>query len=55
MLLMTLLCQYLEVIHLNDRLAKLYNEGRITQEMLRNAITKGWITEFEYVEIVGGN
>lgn len=55
MLLMTLSFQCLEVILLNDRLAKLYNEGRITQDMLRNAITKGWITEFEYVEIVGGN
>lgn len=40
---------------MKDRLAKLYKEGRITQAMLRNAIAKGWITEFEYVEIVEGN
>lgn len=55
MLLTILLYQCWEVIHLKDRLVKLYKEGRITQDMLRNAITKGWITEFEYVEIVGGN
>lgn len=39
---------------MKDRLANLYNEGRIAQEMLRNAITKGWITEAEYTEIVSG-
>lgn len=36
-----------------ERLKRLYNEGRITQNQLRNAIDKGWITAEEYAEIVG--
>lgn len=36
-----------------ERLKRLYDEGRITQTQLRNAIDKGWITAEEYAEIVG--
>lgn len=36
-----------------ERLKRLYNEGRVTQSQLRNAINKGWITAEEYAEIVG--
>lgn len=36
------------------RLSRLYHTGKITQEELRRAIDKGWIDEFDYAEIVGG-
>lgn len=38
-----------------ERLKRLYNEGRLTQEELHNAVDKGWITEEQYIEIVEGN
>lgn len=31
-----------------------YNSGFWTENMLKNAVKKGWITEEEYKEIVGG-
>lgn len=37
-----------------NRLKRLYDEGRITQEKLRKAVELGWITAEEYMEIVGG-
>ena len=49
----TSLYQCLEVIIMYERLKRLYDEGRITQTQLRNAIDKGWITTEEYAEIVG--
>lgn len=36
-----------------ERLKRLYNEGRLTKAQLKNAITKGWITEEQYEEITG--
>ena len=36
-----------------ERLKRLYDDGRITQTQLRNAVDKGWITAEEYAEIVG--
>lgn len=32
-----------------------YNKGFWTKEMVHNAVVKGWITEEEYIEIVGEN
>lgn len=37
-----------------DRLKKLYDEGRITDEGLQNAVTKGWITQEQMEIIIGG-
>ena len=30
-----------------------YKSGRWTKRMVRDAVDKGWITEEEYIEIVG--
>ena len=38
-----------------NRLKRLYDAKRITQEELRKAVTLGWITTEEYMEITGGN
>lgn len=44
---------------MNDRSKKFnlvkgyYDSHRWTKAMVRNAVVKGWITEEEYVEIVG--
>ena len=35
-----------------NRLKRLYDEGRITQEKLRKAVDLGWITAEEYMEII---
>lgn len=32
---------------------KYYNDGYWTKKMVHNAVTKEWITEEEYLEIVG--
>ena len=37
-----------------ERLKRLYEDGRITQEQLKNAVDRGWITEEQYEEIIGG-
>lgn len=34
-------------------LKRLYDEGRLTVQGLRNAVTKGWITEEDMKEIMG--
>lgn len=34
-------------------LKKLYDEGRLPKENLKNAITYGWITPEQYKEITG--
>ena len=34
-----------------ERLKRLYDEEKITEEGLRNAVKIGWITEAEYNEI----
>lgn len=36
-----------------EKVKKYYDSGFWTKEMLRNAVDKGWITEEEYIEIVG--
>ena len=38
-----------------DRLKKLYNEGRITEVGLQNAVEKGWITQEEYNIIIASD
>lgn len=35
-----------------DRLKRLYEEGKITKDALRNAILRGWITEEQFNEII---
>lgn len=37
-----------------ETLKRLYEENRLTQEGLQNAVTKGWITEEQYQTIIGG-
>ena len=36
-----------------DKVKSYYDNGFWTKEMVHNAVTKGWITEAEYLEIVG--
>lgn len=36
-----------------ETLKRLYNEGRLTEVGLSNAVTKGWITEEEKNSILG--
>lgn len=38
-----------------ERLKRLYNEGRIHEAELQNAVAKGWITEEQMKEIIEGN
>lgn len=38
-----------------NRLKRLYNEKRLSDDGLANAVARGWITEEERQEIVGGN
>ena len=37
-----------------ERLKTLYNEGRLTVDGLQNAVAKGWITQEQCDEIIGG-
>ena len=37
---------------MEERLRRLYNEGKLTIQELENAITKGWITEEQFNSIV---
>lgn len=37
-----------------ERLKRLYDEGRITEASLKNAVKKKWITEKEMEEIIKG-
>lgn len=36
-----------------DRLKRLYDDGRINRAGLMSAVAKGWLTEDEFLEIVG--
>lgn len=36
-----------------ERLKRLYTAGRLTNDGLTNAVTRGWITEAQHQEIVG--
>jgi len=36
-----------------DKVKKYYDEGLWNKEMVRNAVTKGWIRADEYEEITG--
>ena len=36
-----------------DLVKKYYDDHRWTKDMVMNAVKKGWITEEEYIEIVG--
>lgn len=38
-----------------ERIKRLYNTGKLSIDGVRNAVTKGWITEAECAEILGGN
>jgi hypothetical protein len=40
------------VSNLYNRLKKLYNEGRLTEAGLENAVTRGWITKEQKEAIV---
>jgi hypothetical protein len=35
-----------------NRLLTLYQEGRLTEQMLSNAVKKGWITEEQKQQII---
>lgn len=35
-----------------DRLMRLYKAGKLSEESLRNAINRNWITEEEYQQII---
>ena len=35
-----------------ERLKRLYNEGKIDEAAIRNAVTKGWLTEEQAEEIL---
>lgn len=35
-----------------NRLKRLYEAGRLTQEQIRNAVDLGWITQAEYEDII---
>lgn len=37
-----------------NRLKKLFNNNRLTEKELDNAVTKGWITKEEKAEIITG-
>lgn len=37
---------------MEERLRRLYNEGKLTAQELENAITKGWITEEQFNSII---
>lgn len=38
-----------------EKVKEYFNKGLWNEEMVRNAVVKGWITEEEYAEIVGKN
>ena len=38
-----------------DKVKNYYDKGLWNEEMVRNAVVKGWITEEEFAEIVGKN
>lgn len=36
-----------------ERIKRLYMQGKLTDTGVKNAVLKGWITNFEYEEITG--
>ena len=38
-----------------NRLKRLYEQGKITEAGLQNAVTKGWITQEEYNIIIASD
>lgn len=36
-----------------DRLKRLYGDGKLDMQGIKNAVKKGWITATEYKEITG--
>jgi len=38
-----------------EKVKSYYDKGLWNEEMVRNAVVKGWITEEEFLEIVGKN
>lgn len=36
----------------HDRVIRLYEEGKLTDSQLHNAVGYGWITEEEYEELI---
>lgn len=38
-----------------NRLKRLYDAGSLTQAQLRKAVDNGWISEEEYLSIIGGD
>ena len=43
---------FLEVSKMYERLKRLYQEGRASEAMLKNAVKRGWITDEEMQEII---
>ena len=37
---------------MEERLRRLYNEGKLTIQELKNAISKGWLTEEQFNDII---
>lgn len=37
---------------MEERLRRLYNEGKLTVQELENAISKGWLTEEQFNDII---
>ena len=44
--------RFLEVSKMYERLKRLYQEGRASEAMLKNAVKRGWITDEEMQEII---
>lgn len=49
---MTSRSRFLEVSKMYERLKRLYQEGRASEAMLKNAVKRGWITDEEMQEII---
>lgn len=49
---MTSHSRFLEVSKMYERLKRLYQEGRASEAMLKNAVKRGWITDEEMQEII---
>lgn len=49
---MTSRSRFLEVSKMYERLKRLYQEGRASEAMLKNAVKIGWITDEEMQEII---
>ncbi len=49
---MTSRSRFLEVSKMYERLKRLYQEGRASEAMLKNAVKRGWITDEQMQEII---